>query len=209
MGVATARALRGGWFGGAFDPPHLAHRALVQAAMAQLQLDVLHVLPTGHAWHKHRDLSPAPQRLAMARLAFADLPGVQVDARELLRDGPTYTVDTVRELQGEYPGATLHLLIGADQAAAFQTWHAWQAIVRDAIICIAQRAHATGASGVIDATIGTSNLPGARVEFLSMPAMDTSATDIRTRVAAHLGIDHLVPAAVARYIDQHHLYRTD
>jgi len=61
----------------------------------------------------------------------------------------------------------------------------------------------------MDATIGTSNLPGARVEFLSMPAMDTSATDIRTRVAAHLGIDHLVPAAVARYIDQHHLYRTD
>jgi len=110
MAVATARALRGGWFGGAFDPPHL---------------------------------------------------GVL------------------------------------------------QAMVRDAIICIAQRAHATGASGVIDATIGTSNLPGARVEFLSMPAMDTSATDIRTRVAAHLGIDHLVPAAVARYIDQHHLYRTD
>ena len=209
MAVAAAPALRVGLFGGAFDPPHLAHRTLVQMAMAQLQLDVLHVLPTGHAWHKQREVSPAPQRLAMAQLAFADLPGVQVDGRELLRTGPTYTVDTLHELRREYPGAVLHLLIGADQAAAFQTWHDWQAIVRDAIICIAQRAHATGASGVIDATIGTSNLPGARVEFLSMPAMDTSATDIRTRVAAHLGIDHLVPAAVARYIDQHHLYRTD
>ena len=209
MAVAATRALRVGLFGGAFDPPHLAHRTLVQTAMVQLQLDVMHVLPTGNAWHKHRDLSPAPQRLAMARLAFADLPGVQVDGRELLRTGPTYTVDTVRELQREYPGAVLHLLIGADQAAAFQTWHEWLAIARDAIICIAQRAHATGASNVMDATIGASSLPGARVEFLSMPAMDTSATDIRTRVAAHLGIDHLVPAAVARYIDQHHLYRTD
>jgi len=208
MAVATGRALRVGLFGGAFDPPHLAHRLLVETAMAQLQLDVMHVLPTGHAWHKRRDLSPAPQRLAMAQLAFADLPGVRVDGRELLRGGPTYTVDTVRELQREYPGAVLHLLIGADQAAAFQSWHEWQAIVRDAIICIAQRAHATGASNVMDATISASNLPGARVEFLSMPAMDTSATDIRTRVAAHLGIDHLVSAAVARYIDQHHLYRT-
>ena len=201
---APARALRVGLFGGAFDPPHLAHRALVQTAMAQLRLDVLHVLPTGQAWHKHRDLSPAPQRLAMAQLAFADLPGVQVDGRELLRTGPTYTVDTVRELQQQYPGAALHLLIGADQAAAFQTWHEWQAIARDAIIYIAQRAHATGA----DVIFNTSSLPGARIECLSMPAMDTSATDIRTRVAAHLGIDHLVPAAVARYIDQHHLYRT-
>ena len=208
MAVAAAQALRVGLFGGAFDPPHLAHRLLVETAMAELQLDVLHVLPTGHAWHKKRDLTPAPQRLEMARRAFAGLPGVLVDGRELLRTGPTYTVDTLHELRREYPGAVLHLLIGADQAAAFQTWHDWQAIVRDAIICIAQRAHATGASAVIDATIGTSNLPGARAEFLSMPAMDTSATDIRTRVAAHLGIDHLVPAAVARYIDQHHLYRT-
>jgi nicotinate-nucleotide adenylyltransferase len=203
MVVAAAPALRVGLFGGAFDPPHLAHRTLVQMAMAQLQLDVVHVLPTGHAWHKQREVSPAPQRLAMAQLAFADLPGVQVDGRELLRTGPTYTVDTLHELRREYPGAVLHLLIGADQAAAFQTWHDWQAIVRDAIICIAQRAHATGASARFDA----SSLPGARVELLSMPAMDTSATAIRSRVAAHLGIDHLVPAAVARYIDQHHLYR--
>jgi nicotinate-nucleotide adenylyltransferase len=204
MAVAAAQALRVGLFGGAFDPPHLAHRLLVETAMAELQLDVLHVLPTGHAWHKKRDLTPAPQRLEMARRAFAGLPGVLVDGRELLRTGPTYTVDTVRELQGEYPGAVLHLLIGADQAAAFRTWRDWQAIVRDATICIAQRDHAAGA----DVRFDTSSLPGARIERLSMPAMDTSATDIRTRVAAHLGIDHLVPAAVARYIDQHHLYRT-
>ena len=74
----TAGPRRIGMFGGAFDPPHNAHVALVQAAVAQLQLDELRVVPTGHAWHKPRVLTPASDRLAMVRLAFAGLPGVVV-----------------------------------------------------------------------------------------------------------------------------------
>ena len=174
-------------FGGAFDPPHNAHRALVQVALDQLQLDAMQVLPTGHAWHKPRGLTDGDQRLAMARLAFADMPCVQVDGREL---------------QDEHPGAQLFLLMGADQAAALQTWHAWQEIVQSAIICIAGRAQTLSASGIFDA----SKYPGGRFETLHMPPLNVSATTVRCRIAAHLGIDHLVPAGVARYIDQHHLY---
>ena len=96
MNPAPAQAKRIGVFGGAFDPPHLAHMALVKTAVADLQLDELRVIPTGQAWHKPRALSPAHHRLAMAQLAFADLPNVLVDPRETQRVGPSYTVDTLR-----------------------------------------------------------------------------------------------------------------
>ena len=75
-------------FGGAFDPPHNAHVALAQTALTELSLDRLHIIPTGQAWHKARSLSPAENRLAMARLAFQNMPRVVVDDREIKRAGP-------------------------------------------------------------------------------------------------------------------------
>ena len=96
-----------GLFGGSFDPPHVAHVALAEAALGQLGLDELRILPTGQAWHKSRALTAAEHRLAMARLAFGHLPGAVVDDRELLRAGATYTIDTLRELAAEQPGAQL------------------------------------------------------------------------------------------------------
>ena len=107
MPNAQAVVLRLGVFGGAFDPPHRAHVALVEAAIAQLQLDRVQVLPTGQAWHKPRQLSAAADRLVMTRLAFEPLPQVAVDDREILRAGPSYTSDTLQELQHEYPHAQL------------------------------------------------------------------------------------------------------
>ena len=134
----SGKAPRIGVFGGAFDPPHNAHVALAEAALAQLDLTELHVSPTGQAWHKSRTLTPKQDRLAMARLAFSALKGtVVVDSREVLRDGPTYTLDTLRELQQEQPGAQLVLIMGADQATALPTWHGWQDILRTAIVSVA------------------------------------------------------------------------
>ncbi len=112
---------RVGMFGGAFDPPHLAHVALARAAIEQLGLDELRVFPTGMAWHKSRALTPGPHRLEMARLAFAEVPRAIIDPREVRRDGPTYTIDTLRELQRELPQAQLVLVIGADQAEALDS----------------------------------------------------------------------------------------
>lgn len=198
-----------GLFGGAFDPPHDAHVALARAAIDELRLDRLHVVPTGDAWHKTRPLSPGVHRLAMCRLAFADLPRVRVDERELLRDGPTYTIDTLSELSAEYPGAALFLQIGADQAAAFHTWRRADEILQLAALSIAVRVDPSGTAGPFDAE---NPLPGMaveaqRVRLLSLPAMPHSATEVRRRVAAGLPIGHLVPAAVAGYIAQHHLYQ--
>ena len=195
-----------GVFGSAFDPPHNAHVALVQAALTQLALDAVFVFPTGHAWHKARTLSSAADRLAMARLAFAQNPAVTVDAREMQRPGPTYTIDTLTELQAEWPLAQLFLILGGDQAAALPDWHRWQELPQAAIISIASRDQSTLESAISPPSSPFSGIPSGRFRALHMPSMSLSATEVRRRVAAGLGIDHLVPAGVARYIDQHHLY---
>lgn len=196
-------ALRVGVFGGAFDPPHRGHVSLAQAALEQLQLDVLHAIPTGQAWHKTRDLTASVHRLAMTRLAFEGVDRVRVDAREIARDGPSYTVDTLTELQAAYPQAQLYLLVGEDQAKALPTWHRWQGIVQLAIICVAARADRTGAIGQFDAL--KSLLPDMRI--LKMPPLAISATDIRRRLAHHENVAPLVFEPVARYIDHYHLYQ--
>ncbi len=201
MSVAMKKV---GVFGGAFDPPHLAHRALAEVALQQLQLDELRVLPTGKAWHKTRQLTAAEHRLAMARLTFADLPRLLIDDREIRRAGPSYTLDTLRELQRAQPEAELFLIMGKDQADVLPTWRDWQEIVRLAIICVADRDGLTGQE------VQFVPPPEMAPRFckLHMPAMDISATGIRTRVASQQGIAPLVCAPVARYIEAHHLYST-
>jgi nicotinate-nucleotide adenylyltransferase len=196
----TDAVRRIGVFGGAFDPPHLAHVALARAAVDQLQLDELRIFPTGQAWHKANTLSPPAHRLAMARMAFGDLPNTVIDDRELRRPGPTYTIDTLRELKAEQPQAELFLIMGEDQAVSLTRWREWQAIPALATICMAARASTNA-----DAPRA---LPAeAQLKLLRLPEMPQSATAIRERVAAHEGIDHLVPPGVARYIDQHSLYQ--
>ncbi|WP_295856462.1 nicotinate-nucleotide adenylyltransferase [uncultured Xylophilus sp.] len=204
MGVSTAAERRRiGLFGGAFDPPHCAHVALAQQAIDELALDLLHVVPTGRAWHKKRTLSPAHDRLAMVQAAFASMPKSAVDERELRRPGPSYTIDTLTELQAQYPDAQLYLLIGADQAGALTQWHGWAEVVRLAIISIARRPDAPSAPG----PWAFETSPDARTVALHLPDIPINATQVRDRVAAGQPIDALVPPAVAGYIDFHHLYR--
>ncbi|HEY2255116.1 MAG TPA: nicotinate (nicotinamide) nucleotide adenylyltransferase [Variovorax sp.] len=197
-----------GVFGGAFDPPHDAHAALVQAALAQLDLAQLRIFPTGQAWHKDRTLSAAGDRLAMTRLAFEGLAGTLVDPREILRPGPTYTLDTLLELQAELPAAQLVLIVGADQAMSLPSWHGFEQILSIAIISVADRATPMGPTGGFESGTLASLVPGARFEKLQLPFMDISATEIRTRAARGEDLRGLVAPAVARYIDKHHLYRS-
>lgn len=195
-----------GVFGGAFDPPHRAHVALAEAALAQLKLDRLHIIPTGQAWHKSRTLSAPAHRLAMAKLAFGGLDRVVVDERELERTGPSYTIDTLEALQAENPGAQIYLVIGDDQFAALQTWHRWEAILEIAIICIANRTDPARTRAVFD----HENLARHAVLTLQLPLMPVSATDIRLQIssghASPQGWAPLVPEPVARYIERHRLY---
>lgn len=204
--IGEGRKKRIGVFGGAFDPPHNAHLALAQAALAQLALDTLHIIPTGQAWHKATALSAAEHRLAMTRLAFEAMPHIVVDDRELQRAGPSFTIDTLQALQAENPQAQLYLIMGADQFAAFRQWHRWQDILQLAIICIAARAQSTPTPAQFDA------YPGHQDRFftLQLPLMLVSATQIRQLMASGAvaagELAHLVPKPVARYISLHQLY---
>ena len=201
-----------GVFGGAFDPPHKAHIALAETAIEALELDELRIVPTGQAWHKARTLSAPEHRLAMTRLAFAGTPRVVVDNRELDRNGPSFTIETLRSLQVENPDASFYLIIGADQFAAFRQWHEWRAILDIAIICIAARSRFDWADSQFDAYSELKD----RFLTLPMPAMPVSATQIRQLLASANEKDRddvvllgqMVPEAVARYISLYRLYRT-
>ena len=195
--------MRIGVFGGAFDPPHVAHVALAQAAVEQLQLDQLRRFPTGQAWHKAQSLTSPEHRLALAESAFGGLPRTVIDDRELRRPGPTYTIDTLRELKAEYPDAQLFLVMGEDQAISLTRWREWEAIMRLAIICVAERPSASAHAGSPPA-----GLPAqAELRLLRLPSMTESATEVRGRVAQGRGIAHLVPPGVASYIELNHLYQ--
>jgi nicotinate-nucleotide adenylyltransferase len=200
-----------GVFGGAFDPPHNAHLALAQTAIDQLQLDELKVIPTGYAWHKDRPLSAAEHRLKMTQLAFSGIDRVSVDAREIKREGHSYTIDTLEALQADDPDAVFFLLIGGDQLAAFNQWHRWQDILSRATVCVAERP--LQASAPADMLTQT---PALRQSiYLQLPSMTVSATAIRQLIATHTGplntsqpdLAGLVPDAVARYISLHGLYQ--
>jgi nicotinate-nucleotide adenylyltransferase len=192
------RAKHIGLFGGSFDPVHNAHLALARHALDELALDQLCWVPTGQAWQKPRELTAAVHRLAMLERAVADAPRHRIDGCELRRSGPSYTLDTVRELQARHSAAQWFLIIGQDQFAQLHTWHGFVDLLQRVTLAVALR---PGAALVADARV-----QAADRRELKLPAMAVSSTDIRQRIAAGLDIGALVPPAVAQYIHHHRLY---
>lgn len=194
-----AEAPRVGIFGGSFDPVHNAHVALARLALRELRLDQLLWVPAGQPWQKNRPITPAIHRQAMVRLAIEDEPRFALSSIETERQGPSFTVDTVRELRRQRPAASFHLVIGQDQYASFHSWHDWQALLGMVTLAIANRPDAPLSA---DSTV-----LGVPHEAVALPMMDISSTGIRERLAQGAPIDDLVPSAVARYIARHHLYQ--
>jgi nicotinate-nucleotide adenylyltransferase len=187
-----------GLLGGAFDPPHQAHVALARAALSQLALDELRVVPTGQPWHRPQMPSAAAHRVAMCRLAFDGVHGVVVDDRETRRPGPTYTIDTVRSLQAEMPGNDWFLIIGADQARALSGWHQWEELLRLVHLVVADRDPALGQ---------WQNIALSGAIHLNFPPIDVSATRIRQALSSGQAASWL-NTQVLGYIHQHQLYST-
>ena len=177
--------------------------ALAQAAIEQLQLDALHIIPTGSAWHKDRPLSDPEHRLEMCRLAFADIDCAVVDDCETLRPGPSYTMDTLELLRSRSPEAQFFLLIGQDQAMHLSEWHRAKEIQRLAIITVASRPLTVSAVSAV----GNENDELFDIKRLEMPPMPQSSTQIRSCVQNSISIDSLVCEPVARYIANNQLYR--
>jgi nicotinate-nucleotide adenylyltransferase len=188
-----------GLFGGSFDPVHNAHLALARQALVELALTELRWVPAGQAWQKAGAMTPAPQREAMLHLAIAGEPRFVLERCELRRSGPSYTLDTVRELQAANADAQWFLVIGQDQYQNLHTWHGFEQLLQRVTLAVAQR---PGAAPPADARVRRA----AQVR-LALPPLDISATEIRRRVAAGRDIHALVPPAVALYIHQQGLYR--
>ncbi|TAK85247.1 MAG: nicotinate (nicotinamide) nucleotide adenylyltransferase [Aquabacterium sp.] len=196
-----------GVFGGSFDPVHQAHIALAGTAMQSLQLDQLHWVPVGHAWHKARKLADGLHRAEMIRLALADSGAdarQQLDTIELERAGPSYTVQTLDALQARQPGCDWFLVIGQDQYASFHGWSEWRRLLTLCTLAVAARAG--------DVVLPPAELAAQphRMQRLPLPAMQVSSTDVRSAIAQGRPPEALVPGlltpSVARYIARHALY---
>lgn len=190
-----------GVFGGAFDPPHVGHLALVRGALDRFGFERLLVVPAGDPPHK-RVATPASVRFRLAELAFAGLPGAELSPIELEAGGPRFTVETLRRL-AESPDE-LTLLIGADQFAGFLAWRDPETILELAQLAVASRP----GYGEQELRTVLAALPSpGRVCFFSIPAHPVSSDEIRARVREGLSVDELVPAAVGEEIERLGLYR--
>lgn len=199
-------------FGGSFDPPHRAHLALPQQAAKAIGADVIAYLPAGRAPHKlDREQTDPQHRLAMLRLALADQPGavptvVLTDEVDRGPGEPSYTVDTLEALSKQTDqGATLRLLIGADQLRIFDSWREPDRVVALAEPVVMVRPPDT-------ATVLLESLPSDQraawaKRLIETDQLDVSSTDIRQQIAAGESDDGAICDAVADYIQMHGLYQ--
>jgi nicotinate-nucleotide adenylyltransferase len=196
--------LRVGILGGAFNPPHIGHLVCAQEALVQLQLERVLFVPVGQAPHRELEGDPGPEtRLEMVELAIADDARFAVSRVEIDRDGPSYTVDTLRQLRAAAPDDELFLVLGGDQAAALSDWHEPEQVLELAQIVVVERTN--WSRNAIGIKVG--RLRGAeRIRYLDMPIIQVSSTSIRRRVAAGQPIRYLVPDMVANHMDANDLY---
>jgi len=221
--------MRLGLYGGTFDPVHFGHLLLAETCREVARLDEVWFIPTGTPPHKPGiEISPAKARREMLELAIAGLPQFHVSRLEIDRPGPHYTVDTLRLVREQRPDDELFLLIGKDSLFDLPTWRNPDAISGLANIVAVNRMSPSWERDFEDARFsrfvrqesvspflfsaeveiaGHAGL-SFQVEFVTMPQMDVSATDLRQRVAAERSIRFQTPRAVEQYIRAHKLYRT-
>jgi nicotinate-nucleotide adenylyltransferase len=186
--------MRLGIFGGTFDPPHLGHLVVAQEIHFRLGLDAVLWIPAAIPPHKAgQDIAPGPIRLEMVRAAIAGDPRFQATDLELRRDGPSYTIDTLRELRDARPDDELFLIIGADQLTELATWRDPEGIAELATLV-----------GFAREGENPAEVEGIRV--VPVPRLDVSSTDIRRRVRAGEPVGYLVRRGVSAVIEREGLY---
>ncbi|WP_145906229.1 nicotinate-nucleotide adenylyltransferase [Kitasatospora viridis] len=193
------RRRRLGVMGGTFDPIHHGHLVAASEVASAFHLDEVVFVPTGEPWQKSdRTVSPAEDRYLMTVIATAENPQFSVSRIDIDRGGPTYTVDTLRELRAQHPGADLFFITGADALSQILSWHD-----ADELISLAHFIGCTRPGH----TLTDPGLPAGGVSLVEVPALAISSTDCRMRVAKGEPVWYLVPDGVVRYIDKRALYR--
>ncbi|GIF37358.1 nicotinate-nucleotide adenylyltransferase [Actinoplanes xinjiangensis] len=184
--------------GGTFDPVHHGHLVAASEVLARFDLDEVMFVPTGQPYEKGR-VSPAEDRYLMTVIATASNPRFHVSRADIDRDGPTYTVDTLRDMRAVYgQSAELYFITGADALARIMSW-------KDAMTML-DLAHFIGVTRP-GFELTNEHLPAESVTLVEVPAMAISSSDCRNRVAAGLPVWYLVPDGVVQYINKRGLYR--
>jgi nicotinate-nucleotide adenylyltransferase len=188
-----------GLMGGTFDPIHHGHLVAASEVQARFDLDEVVFVPTGQPWQKGL-VSPAEDRYLMTVIATASNPRFHVSRADIDRDGPTYTIDTLRDFSAIYgSGTELFFITGADALAKILSW-------KDALEMLSL-AHFVGVTRP-GFDLSDEHLPEDTVTLVEVPAMAISSSDCRARVAAGKPIWYLVPDGVVQYIAKRGLYRT-
>ncbi len=212
QGEASGRV---GLFGGTFDPVHFGHlRPAVELAEAY-DLDTLYLLPNHKPVHRGPTHASTARRIAMLQLAIEATPKLAIDAREALRDKPSYTFDTLSEIRGEKPAATLLFFMGLDAFAKYDTWHHWEEILALANLVVVNRPSAQHSDFSAKLLARQRESAGevitnghcGVIEQCDVTQLEISATDIRRRIAKNLSLRFLLPAPVSEYIGVHSLYK--
>jgi nicotinate-nucleotide adenylyltransferase len=196
--MSVTRAPRIGVMGGTFDPIHHGHLVAASEVAQSFDLDEVVFVPTGRPWQKD-DVTESEHRYLMTVIATASNPQFTVSRVDIDRAGPTYTIDTLRDLQEQRPGAELFFITGADAVAQILSWRNHQELWDLAhFVAVSRPGH----------VLTTEGLPSRNVSQLEIPALSISSTDCRARVRRGHPVWYLVPDGVVQYIAKHHLYRS-
>ena len=202
-----------GILGGTFDPVHYGHlRPAVDVAHA-LGLDHVRLIPSAQPPHREQPLANAKQRLTLLQLAVKAAPELDVDDRELLRDGPSYTIDTLKSLRDDFPNNPLYLLLGTDAFLSLYQWHQWQDLLSYANIVVMQRPeHQLALPEHMQAwfeqhyTDSIEASLSGKVLTLPVTQLAISATQIRTLFGQGASPQYLLPDSVIQLIEMLGLY---
>jgi nicotinate-nucleotide adenylyltransferase len=187
--------------GGTFDPIHHGHLVAASEVQAWFDLDEVVFVPTGAPWQKaDRDVSPPEHRYLMTVVATAANPRFRVSRVDIDRDGPTYTIDTLRDLRAEMPDAQLYVITLADALAEIYTWRD-----ADELFALAQFVGCSRPGYTMDAE-AIAKIPAHKVTMVEIPALAISSTDCRERKRRGEPVWYLVPDGVVQYIAKHGLY---
>lgn len=206
-----------GLLGGTFDPVHIGHLRGALEVVEFMGLDELRLIPSARPPHRETPQVSAQDRLAMVEQAVAGLPSLRVDDRELRRDRPSYSIDTLESLRGELAADDqLFLILGWDAFCGLPTWHRWDELLRHCHILVLQRPDADSeACEALRDLLAARNIadplalqgPAGQISFIWQTPLAVSATQIRSLLANDRSARFLVPDAVLAYINAHGLYR--
>lgn len=203
-----------GLFGGSFNPVHQGHILAANSVRTQLGLDEIYFLPASQSPFKTRPKLSDAHRTEMLERAIFGHPALNIDARELQRPGPSYTIDTLKEIARDRPGDRLYLLIGMDSWEQFEHWHQWREIIKHChLVVLSRPGYSPSALSEYWQEKLTKDIQSFKgsaaggLAFVTVPVSEAASNEIRERIKQGHSTPGDLPQAVSEYIEEQQLYR--